>query len=209
MNYPPRIPIDDSELHAIVPPRYEWDAWDPYAAIGDIDWRTEALLRAMSDRAKLAFSIACAEWVVGRLQPWLNGDVTAWQFIEACWAFEMCIDIALPHESRESEWQGQIRAPVDLSLMTILNTAIGFEDDNAEVDAAFAEKLALHVLVDRRPFLHWRRLVLRRLRRSYPFDDVDRLGRPVPREALMIRNSAGELPGAEAVTAFLARTHTP
>lgn len=186
MKSPPAVPIDDLARRIHAPVRHEWDSWDPCAAVGHGDLRTQALLRFVSDRAKLAFAIGCAEWVIERLQPWLENDQTPWKFIEACWVFEMSPGHALPPESEESAWQGPILGPVDLALMTILNTAIGFEDDNAEVDSAFAAQLAIHVIASRQAFLHWRRVVLHRLRRNFPIDSDDRCGSPVPREALMI-----------------------
>ena len=208
MNYPPQPAIDTADRSAAHPVDYAWDDWEPYSLLGDDDLCMQTLLRSVTDRAKLAFAIACAEWVVTRLDPWLEGDITPWKFIEACWAFEMSDRFALPAESDESEWKGKVRAPVDLALMTILNTAIGFEDDNAEVDAAFAAQIALHVLVERGAFLRWRRLVLHRLRRMYPkTQDAtagDERGVPVPREVLMFPMSIEPQKADSAVEAFMA-----
>jgi hypothetical protein len=205
MQYPPHPPISDVGLHGEAPVQFEWDAWNPYASIGDPDLRVQALLRSVSDRAKIAFAIACAEWVVGRLTPWLDGDSRPWQYIEACWLHEMSDEFALPVESEESQWQGNVRAPIDLALMTILNVAIGCEDDNAEVDAAFAAKLATHVLIDKRAFLHWQISVLHRLRRLYPLAQEFRMGPPVPR-AVLVEPFALNIDAAEvAVQQFINR----
>lgn len=207
MNRPAPPLLTGTDLCTSQPPGYEWDDWDPYSQLGDPDQRTQALLRAVSGRAKLAFAIGCTEWIVGRLDAQLGMDRSPWHFIEACWAFEMSDDYALPPESDESQWQGIVRAPVDLALMTILNTSIGIEDDNAEVDAAFAAQIALHVQCDRGPFLTWRRLALHRLRRLYPAAEGEPMGEPVPREAVQFPSRFDPRTAAADIKNFLAAVH--
>jgi hypothetical protein len=208
MRYPPSPAIAQIDASSIDRVHYEWDAWDPYSVLGDSDLQTQAVLRGTSDRAKLTYAIACSEWVVQQLSPLMEKDATPWQFIEACWAFEMSGRYALPPESDEDQWQGPVRAAVDLSLMTILNTAFGFEDDNAEVDAAFAESIARHVVVDKDVFDRWRKIVLDRLQVLHPLDELNHLGAPIPREVVDIASTSDAEQYMPMVEKFLAELRT-
>jgi hypothetical protein len=177
---PEHIPI--SEISA-PPPDYEWDDWDPYAPLGEHDESTMDVLDMISDRGKIVYAIGCAEWVVYRLGPYFD-DIRPYQFLEACWAFEMKKGYEAPKPLLESEWKGKIRGAIDLSLVTILNTYYATEEGGAEVEAALAELIALHVLADTTPFLEWRSRILSQLSEVYPKDPVEMWGDPIPRQAV-------------------------
>jgi hypothetical protein len=96
----------------------------------------------------------------------------------------MSSDFVTPPQFAADEWQGPIRAPIDLSLVTILNTFYTTEDGAGSVDAAFAERIPLHVLTDHAPFLGWREKVFDRFEEVFHREPNDSLGTPVPREAM-------------------------
>jgi hypothetical protein len=152
---------------------YHWDDWDPYALIPTADDRTTATLARVTDHAKFAFALGCAEWAVARLDPWLPTP-DAWDYIDACWAYEVSADFGVPPELDDDEWEGPVLGPVGLSLITILNTRYGFDEDNAEYDSAFAEQIALYVLGKSADFYVWRNLILERLQDCFPRTERDR-----------------------------------
>ncbi|MCI0561094.1 MAG: hypothetical protein MN733_21625 [Nitrososphaera sp.] len=199
---PPKfIPLDKFQLSPI---SYVWDDWNPYSILGNVNAETEYTLMQVSDRACIAFAISCAEWVVFRLQAMLN-DARALQFIEACWAFEMSEKYRCPPESNEMEWKGTVRAPVDLALMTILNTIYATEDESAHIEAAFSELIPLHVLPDQEPFRSWSEETLTRLTSFYPRVSGTSFNEPVPREAMDPRFQITLAETAGYVSAFLSQ----
>ena len=178
LSAPTYVPVE-SWRHVL--PSYAWSDWNPYEAVGHPDALREDELRRLSGRAILAYTIACAEWVVYRLTGFLDDARPEW-FLEAAWAFEMSERFAAPVESVEAEWKGPVRGAVDLALMTVLNAIYSLRDGAVEVDAAFAEQLAQHVVPEMEPFLAWRGRVLPRLANQYPANHEARY-RYVPREA--------------------------
>ncbi len=164
-------------------PEYEWDEWDPYAPLGEHDEQTMDVLAKVTDRGIIAYSIGCAEWVVYRLSPYFD-DERPYRFLEACWAFEMEKGYEAPKPFNEHEWQGKIRGAVELSLVTILNSYYLTEEEGAEVEAALAELIVLHVMADTTPFLNWRSKILPRLASIYPRNSSDVWGEPIPRQFL-------------------------
>jgi hypothetical protein len=179
--WPEYIPSDIG----VTPVSHQWDDWNPYSVLGDVDPFTEKALLSVTNRAALAFAIGCAEWVLCRFSQ-VSEDPRPSLFVEACWAYEMSSDYACPPESNESEWKGEIRGPIDLALMTILNTAYAIDDNATHVDAAFAERLPLHVLPVpyQKLFTEWRDAVIARFQHLYPRTERYEMGAPVPREAL-------------------------
>ncbi len=165
------------------PIKYTWNDWDPYAAVGEPSEETAFQLSQLSNRAIISFSIGCAEWVIYRFKE-LKSDTRPYDYLEALWAFEMSKEIMLPPESNEDEWQGRILAPVDLAIVTVFNTVNQTEYEIPDLDAAFAERIAIYVLGDSEPFLKWKSAVMPRLESLFPRDGKDPWGLPVPREVL-------------------------
>jgi hypothetical protein len=114
----------------------------------------------------------------------LEQDPMPYQYLEAFWAFEMSDRIALPPETNYEEWQGTVRQPIDLTLMTVLNTIIQTEYAGAAYETVLIEKVAAHLLGDATPLLQWQSAVLPRLEAFFPRNNNDPWGMPVPREAL-------------------------
>jgi hypothetical protein len=180
ISFPPKfIPPLPEDL----PITHTWDDWDPYPLFGDEDEALEARLARVSDRAQIAFSIACAEWVVYRFRGFYS-DKRLYEFIESAWASEMSSDYVMPPRVGSDEWLGPVKGPLDLAFITVINTFYSTEDAAGEVDAAFASKLPLHVLPDDAPFIFWMEQVLNRLEKFFPRNDHEPLGMPVPREAM-------------------------
>jgi len=177
---PNYVPVQTLRIMPLV---HEWNDWDPYPLIAPSDADIEEQLSLINDFGKLVFSIGCAEWVAWRFVDYVE-DTRPWQFIDACWAYELSPDFELPEELEDEEWQGRVQGPICLALTTILNTRYGFDEQNAEVDAAFAEQVVLHVLTEPSQFLEWRDTVLKRLIAVSPADRVDPPGPRLPRAVL-------------------------
>ena len=183
---------------------YEWDDWDPYAPLGEQSEETMSQLAQLSDRAKIAYSIACAEWVVWRLSERVDNKIP-YLFLEACWAFEMDKGYVAPKPLEEKEWQGPVYGAIDLALVTVLNTYYATENGEAEVESALGELLALHVLPDSQAFYAWRSRIFERLVRCYRRLSDDVWGEPVPREALDPAIHLDSTQKGKMVTGFLRR----
>jgi hypothetical protein len=147
------------------PVAHDWNDDDPLAGLGLADTETEAMLGAASDWGRFVYSLGCADWVLARLQRFVAAD-WPWLFRDACWAFELDAAFMLPPEIEDHPQEGPVDGPVCLALTTVLNTRYGFDEGNAQIDASIAERIALHVLPDPRPFLRWRDTVLGRLGRA-------------------------------------------
>lgn len=163
--------------------RYTWDDDDPLKQFPDNDPRTEERLSRVSHRAKFAFALGCAEWVLARLQGFTDA-VWPWQFRDACWAYALDDAFGLPEEIEDHPQEGVIDGPPCLALTTVLNTRYGFDEDNAEIDAATAELIPLWVLSDATAFLKWREEVLQRLSSAHPRDPYDPIGARVAIDVL-------------------------
>lgn len=162
---------------------YEWDFWDPYELLGQPNESAIKVLEGLSDRAQIAFAIGCAEWVVARLSKHLS-NIKAYDYLEACWAFQMDKSIAAPVAPQEDEWTGIVLAPIDLAIVTVLNTYYTTEDGQGASESAFSELIPLWVLTDKTPFITWKNHVTQRLTSYFPRQDNDHWGDPVPREVL-------------------------
>jgi hypothetical protein len=119
-NRPSYIPAELSSL----PVEHKWDDWDPYSVLPEASELTESTFARTSHRAAIAYSIACAEWTVFRLERFMD-DNRPFEYLQACWAVQMSYTYGSPSESNAEEWEGAVRGAVDLSLMTILNTRYG------------------------------------------------------------------------------------
>jgi len=160
------VPINSIAASTIT---FKWDDWDPYHVVDNPAQERVEMLGLIADRALVAYTIACAEWVVYRFSR-LSRDPVPYQFIEAAWVHEVDHRFDPPPESQESEWKGPIRGPIDLALMTVLNSIGSADDGKPEVDAAFAEQIAVHVLPSLDRFQQWRGSVLDRLITFFPRD---------------------------------------
>jgi hypothetical protein len=145
---------------------FAWSDWDPYNAVGDPPRHRVEALGKLSGRALVAYAMACAEWVVYRFYA-VSDDRTPHAFLEALWVSAIDSRFRPPSESNEADWKGAVRGPIDLALMTALNTIASIDDGKPEVDAALAEQIALHVIAAKEIFVDWRHRVLNKLSRDF------------------------------------------
>ena len=177
-NHLRRANIQDSSL------RYTWDDVKYQTAYYPLDDDFLSRMARISQRANVAFAIACAEWIVHRLGK-VSKDPMPAEYLEAAWAAVVDACYTRYHETDEDEWSGPIRKPLAVAVMLVVDSIIRMEDDDLpEVDAVSLSNLAEHLLPDSTLFRDWRERVLARLERLYPRNPLDTRGVPVPREAL-------------------------
>jgi hypothetical protein len=155
------------------PLSHSWDSDDPLAQLPENNPDSEQQLGRVSDFAKLAYSLVCADWVLYRLRAFTDSE-WPWYFRDACWAYALDQGYGLPEEIEDHPQEGPVDGPMCLALTTVLNTRYGFDEGNAEIDAANAELIVLHVLSDPGPFIQWRHVVLQRLIKFHPVKSQER-----------------------------------
>lgn len=170
--------------------RQLWSDIQPYENILDSDDRLVSTLTQLRNIDKLVFSIACAELLVAEH----CGDGVdfhePWDFIEACWVHEICHEYDIPEEPEGHRWEGVKKGPVLLSLLTIVNTAYGFDESNAEIDAGFADAVLRTFCGENDKYILWRTELVRRLSQFSRILDWDER---LPREAVDFRVSVDEV----------------
>ncbi len=162
---------------------YDWDDWDPYEVIGEINEDLVDKLAKLSYQAVVTFSIGCSEWVIWKFREKVD-DPTPYQYLEACWIYILTGKYESPPELEDDDWKGEVRGPINLSLMTILNSIYGIEDECPEAEAAYADKIALHILGNDPLYIEWRDKVLTRLNDFFPRKKDKETTTFVPREIL-------------------------
>lgn len=167
------------------PVRYTWDDWDLELFESPVDESLLERLEGLSQRANVAWCIACAEWICHRLTPHLDGDLLPFLRLEAAWAQVVDARYSFALTDPPERWAGPIKRPVlrSLELVDFAVDAADRDDDPASVGAAIA-RLADHLMADPSPLRAWQVAVLERLEVLYPFDPDESLGDVVPREAL-------------------------
>lgn len=183
--------------------RYEWNAWDPYSILPPVDDARVEALSQLSDRAQIAYAIGCAEWVVQGLARHLTTNLP-FLYLEAFWAFEMDKRIQSPPETVEADWQGRVLAPIDLALMTVLNTYYASGEGSGAAESALSGCIALHVLDEKADFQAWSKAVISQLSRHFPRRESDPWGAPISREALIPGVTMTDTERMESVQRFLA-----
>ncbi len=143
-------------------------------------------LSGISYRGMLAFSLGSAEWTVWRLSPHLP-DRIPFQVIEAAWA--ATIDWSYLKSFDVPEWAEELPAPIggplDQTFWLLQSAFVSARRiEPFWQSAASLSELALRVLIRPEIFKEWRRSVIDRLTRLHPKQKENRLGTPVPREAL-------------------------
>ena len=152
---------------------YEWDEWDPYCLLGDVDEAVLEQCGALSDRAAMVFSIGCLEWVLARLRPMIKSELP-YQYLAACKALVLGAPMALPHFPDSSQWQGKVMSPIGLAIVNTINTWYMAEDGEADTHAAFSANVPLHLLGDQvELYIVWQHKILARLATLYPYNDDD------------------------------------
>ncbi|MGD9367936.1 MAG: hypothetical protein PVH87_19710 [Desulfobacteraceae bacterium] len=165
------------------PIQHKWSDWDPYELIKLPESETKEQLKKVSNRGITAFSVACSEWVVFRMSNYVD-DKIIYDYLEAFWVFLMGYDSAMPTETENDDWLGPIRGPIDLALMTSLNTIYLSEEGPPVQNSALSAQIALHVLPDPKPFIIWQEKMLKRLVRYFRRKEDEPTGDPVCREVI-------------------------
>jgi hypothetical protein len=174
---PKYIPVN---LISIDPLSYKWNDWDPYEPIAWPDEHTKALLLQCSNRAIIGFALGCAEWVVGRLSRYFESS-EALEYLDAFWYYILGGNDSVPPPTNDELWEGEVLGPVNLSLMTILNSVYASEDGPPVQSGSFAAQIALHVLNRPDLFLDWQSVVLNRLTHYCKCVSDKQNGEPFPR----------------------------
>lgn len=175
-----KLPVYIPESIAVNTVRYEWDEWDPYSFLGDVDESVLKQCGALSDRAAMIFSIGCLEWVLARLDLMITNKLP-YQYLAACKALVLGAPMALPPFPDSSQWQGNVMSPIGLAIVNTLNTWYMAEEGEADVNAAFSAKVPMHLLGDQAErYVVWQYKVLARLATLYPYNDDDCMETLVP-----------------------------
>lgn len=182
--YIERAKVDDVNV------RFEWDDWNVHKADRPSDPIIVATTGKLWDRANIAFTVACAEWVVYRFRT-LYDDMLPLDYIEALWAWNVDWRYSIHFQPIDQEWLGPVLGPIELAIL-IANDAFenSAEQSSTAVDPSWMGNLAQHVLHDKDPFLNWRAAILPRLEMYYEKPEEGELldgdqepGPFVPREA--------------------------
>lgn len=177
-NYIRAADIQESTVH------YLWDEWDEERAEGPFDDELFTRLCGISQRANVALTIACGEWIIHRFSTLLE-DPMPLQHLEAAWAQMIDYRYSFLWHFSEEIWDGPIKGPV-IEAMELVTEAINAleADDQPAFSSTTIFKLAEHVISEPMPFKTWHECVVQRLERLYPLDPEETMGDVVPREAL-------------------------
>jgi hypothetical protein len=198
----PWIPLERLDALPLV---HRWNDDNPFRVIAHADDAVAARCERLSVRARLGFTLACAEWVLARFRRHHANERPA-RYAEALWAG--LVDPAFAELRAEvlDDDTGAILGPIDLAL----GTATEAFRSHDPTDAAFASALARHVLgaglelpPERasalRAFDEWQEACLARLERHHPVGT----NRAVSREGFGIDLEAHE--ESRLVSRFLRR----
>jgi hypothetical protein len=173
------------------PLRYKWNDEKPTQHYNLENGRLQKeLARGMRRRASLAVTIGFVEWTWLRLRRQTN-DGRLPELIEASWA--SLVDWRYFNASSQSEQdlskrgKGPILGPISIAHRHLFNSVVDASNETGFFAVSvYLSNLAEHVLSDRADlFKRWRRTIIERLKRIYPDDPNERLGPPVPREAII------------------------
>lgn len=187
--------------------QHRWSDWDPYELLELPDEGTKNKLRKVSNRGIITFALGCTEWVFYRFTKLLSDRTakTVYDYLETFWVYVMGNEDAIPPETEHEEWLGPVHGPINLSLMTTLNTIYVSEHGAPIQNGAFSAQIALHVLVEQSPFLSWQDNILERLTRYCPRDEDNPEGLAVPKEILDPSVELTEQIRVRLIEAFLAK----
>jgi hypothetical protein len=160
---PSFIPYEELQK---IPLEHEWDDSDAYEVIGPSLTEVHSLLWNVSDRCILAFALGCTEWVIARF-PEHKYSTIARQYLDAFWLTAIDNNYIHPVELDAVNWRGPTLGPIFYSFANLHDVLMGFDEGNAAVDSAFAERIAMLVLPDATEFIKWRNTILRRMRTHY------------------------------------------
>jgi hypothetical protein len=180
--WPPYIPVaeivSDSD-------DYEWNHESPFGLVAPADEIVANRLVEVSNRALVAYSVACAEWVVYRLLNYLP-DETPFHYLENFWAFVMGRDehFRFPPELAHEDWLTAQLGPVDCAISSVMNVIyLSQYYGPPGKDAARIAELAKHVLgpIGSPHFSAWHQSTIHTLTIGCPRSPAEPDGPPLPR----------------------------
>ena len=119
--------------------------------------------------ANLAMCTAVAEWIVCRFKDDLD-DYYAYAFLEAAWAANVDLAYMRFVETRDDDWRGPIRGPVNIA-MAIVNNFLFEDRSHPGEQVGWIVQLARHVLPSTEEFDRWRTGVQTRIAAWLPKDE--------------------------------------
>jgi hypothetical protein len=200
---PDYIPVDAVAEPAI---DYAWNDWDPFEPLGEPEELTKSILRQVSNRGITAFALGCAEWVVARLSRSLRETVVH-EYLDAFWYYLLGGSDIPPPATNDEDWEGAVLGPINLALMTVLNTIYLSEDGPPVQNGALAAQIAMHVMPIpmRDAFTAWQAAALQRLPSVCHREPEAPDGDCVPRVVLDPRVELGTIHAPAAVKHELAQ----
>lgn len=180
MENPVYIPIKEISLLPVV---HTWNDWDPFEPLAWPDETLKNKLKDVSNTGISCFALGCAEWVVYRFEKQLKSNFS-YHFLEAFWLYIIGVDAALPAETESEQWEGVVLGPINLSLMTVLNTIYLAEQGPPVQNGALAAVIVEYVLQKNKKFENWKDNVINRLLKYSPRNKEFPDGKPLPRELL-------------------------
>lgn len=201
--FPDYIPIDDL-ANAVT--EFEWSDWDPFEPLGEPDEETKKILERISNRGITCFALGCAEWVIARFLGSIQ-EPAPLEYLDAFWYFLLGGSNTAPPPTDDEEWEGPVLGPMNLALMTVLNTIYLSEDGPPVQNGALSAQIVLHVLPSsaRGAFLAWQAAVLQRLSSVCRRKPEDPDGGPTPRGYLNPALDVAALVASSEVQRDLAR----
>lgn len=182
------LPTPDFVLrssYADEPLTHSWDDSDPQFAWLSEDERLQKRIGQATHRGVLALAAGIAEWVAFRFSKHSDAPMLS-DKIEAVWAgivdWRYRADRRMP---LHAAWQGPVRGPL-WEAAKLLDQMLDLTQRKtfASPEAVNLSQLMMYVTARPGPFKDWRSFAITRLAKLYPVDPADRLGAPVPREAL-------------------------
>jgi hypothetical protein len=153
--------------------KYRWDEWNVKSHYTNVDHELFDRLCNITHRAKVAMTIAAAEWIVARFDA-VSKDAMPRQYLEAAWAGNVDQRYARYIETNDDEWRGPVRGPLNMAI-TIVADSLFCADESEEPaeNPAWMCTLAEHVLPAREGFDLWRHQCVERLERFYSAEESD------------------------------------
>jgi hypothetical protein len=169
-----------------IPIKHRWDDANFEKAYLTPDEKLRNRIDMTSDRGVIAVSLGFAEWIAWRFED-DPSHLTLLQLIEASWAGLVdwrYLSSEVP-KLKWKEWQGPVRGPI-CAAYKLLRDVIRLirTEQFASPEAVCLSRLTLYVLPKAEPFKEWREFAIARLANTDPNREEDRLGRPIPREAI-------------------------
>ena len=172
---------------------FTWDEWKVRSFYKPADEKLVERLSHVTQRARVALTIAEAEWIVYRFEG-IAKDPVPLQLIEAFWAANIDLRYGNYWEPVDDEWRGPVRGPLSVALLITCDALFcTSQSENWAENPSWMSKLAEHLLPPAflPVFVKWRETVLQRLEKFYSasaapepdlWDEVDSWGPYVPRE---------------------------